>query len=178
MAIAVGGFISLPTWASGWNATTVPPTYRILSSQQDELLAAVVDTIIPATTIAGENSPGARTLGVHQFLQKMVNDCYEPNAQQTLTKGLTTTDALAQQTYNQPFSKCDTPQRIAVLNQISKAEDPAQSGFYQLVKGLTIRGYMSSEYVMTNLTHYQMIPGHYYGCVPVPAAATPLTQPK
>jgi hypothetical protein len=28
---------------------------------------------------------------------------------------------------------------------------------------------MTSEYVMTNLTHYEMIPGRYHGCVPVAA---------
>ncbi len=178
MAMAVGGFISLPAWANGWNATTMPATYRILSRQQDELLAIVVDTIIPTTIVNGNESPGARALGVHQFLQKMVSDCYEPDAQQTLTKGLTTADALAQQTYNRPFADCDTAQRIEVLNRMSQAEEPTQQGFYRLVKALTIRGYMNSEYVMTNLTHYQMIPGHYYGCVPVPATAPSLTQPK
>ena len=56
------------------------------------------------------------------------------------------------------------------------SQDPAQKEFYGLVKGLTIRGYMTSEYVMTNLTHYQFIHGHYYYYVPVPAKT--VSQPK
>ncbi|WP_420148945.1 gluconate 2-dehydrogenase subunit 3 family protein [Spirosoma sp.] len=169
MAGAVGGLISLPAWATGWTVETAHSTRQILSGGQMDLLADMAETIIPAT-----DTPGAKALNVHQFIQKMVTDCYEPKAQTTLRNGLDTLDGIAQKAFNKPFSEGDVAQRTALLTQM--AQDPAQKEFYGLVKGLTVRGYMSSEYVMTNLTHYQYIPGHYYGCVPVPQKA--VTQPK
>ena len=171
MASAVGGFISLPAWANGWTAETVRSTRQILSGSQIDLLANLVETIIPAT-----DTPGAKALNVHQFVQKMVADCYDKTAQGNLQKGLDSLDGLAQTAYSKPFTEGDAAQRTALVTQLSKSTDSAQKDFYSLVKNLTIRGYMTSEYVMTNLTHYQFIPGHYYGCVPVQAKA--VSQPK
>ena len=51
----------------------------------------MVETIIPAT-----DTPGAKALNVHQFIQKMVADCYAKTAQETLQKGLDSLDGLAQ----------------------------------------------------------------------------------
>ena len=169
MAGAVGGLISLPAWANGWTPETARSTRQIYTRSQLDLLADMAETIIPKT-----DTPGAKELDVHQFIQKMVTDCYEPKAQDTLRAGLDSLDGLAQKSFGKPFSEGDATQRTGLLTQL--AQDPAQKEFYGLVKSLTIRGYLSSEYVMTNLTHYQFIPGHYYGCVPVPQKAT--TQPK
>jgi hypothetical protein len=160
MAGAVGGLISLPAWANGWTTETARPTWQLLSRGQADLLADMAETIIPAT-----DTPGAKALNVHQFVQKMVTDCYEPKAQETLRTGLDALDGLAQKSFGKPFAQGDATQRTALLTQL--AQDPAQKDFYSLVKNLTIRGYMSSEYVMTNLTHYEYMPGRYHGCVPV-----------
>lgn len=172
MAGAVGGLISLPSWANGWTADTVRSTRPLLSRAQDGLLAEMVETIIPATDTPGESTPGkstpgAKALNVHQFVQKMVTDCYPIAAKDTLQKGLDSLDGLAKTAYGKSFAEGDVAQRTALLTQLSQSTDETQKGFYSMVKGLTIRGYMSSEYVMTNLTNYQFIPGHYYGCVPV-----------
>ncbi|MFD2934010.1 gluconate 2-dehydrogenase subunit 3 family protein [Spirosoma flavum] len=171
MAGAVGGLISLPAWANGWTTETVRPVQQILSRSQASLLAEMVETIIPAT-----NTPGAKALNVHQFVQKMVTDCYDKPAQANLQKGLDSLDGLAQTSFSKPFAEGDSAQRTALLTQLAQSTDKASKDFYSLVKNLTIRGYMTSEYVMTNLTHYEFIPGHYYGCVPVKTKA--VSQPK
>ncbi|WP_080056231.1 gluconate 2-dehydrogenase subunit 3 family protein [Spirosoma aerolatum] len=162
MAGAVGGLISLPAWANGWTAESVRSVQPFISAEQTELLAEMVETIIPAT-----DTPGAKALNVHQFVQKMVADCYDKSAQDRFKNGLESLDSWAQKSFGKPFSQGDVAQRTGLMTQLSKSADSAQKDFYGLVKGLTIRGYMTSEYVMTNLTHYQFIPGHYYGCVPV-----------
>lgn len=166
MAGAVGGLISLPAWANGWTTETVRSTRPLLGRGQADLLADMAETIIPAT-----DTPGAKALNVHQFIQKMVTDCYEPKAQQTLRTGLDGLDGLAQKSFGKSFGEGDATQRTALLTQLS--QDPAQKEFYGLVKGLTVRGYMTSEYVMTNLTHYEYMPGRYHGCVPVKTASQP-----
>ncbi|MFC5411813.1 gluconate 2-dehydrogenase subunit 3 family protein [Larkinella bovis] len=164
LAVAVGGLVSLPGWANSWTSASLPAGPVLLAPQADALLAEVVETIIPAT-----DTPGAKALGVHTFIQKIVTDCMDPSAQETLTKGLTAVEALARKTYTRPFAALDASQRTDLLKTMNQSPESDQKGFVSLVKGMTIRGYMTSEYVMNNITHYQMIPGHYYGCVPVVA---------
>ncbi|MBD2703034.1 gluconate 2-dehydrogenase subunit 3 family protein [Spirosoma sp. BT702] len=162
MVGTVGGLVSLPAWANGWTTDTVRLNAQILTRGQAEQLTDLVETIIPAT-----DTPGAKALKVDQFIQKMVADCYDPKAQDTFRNGLDTLDNWAQKSFGKSFREGDVAQRTGLLTQLSQSTDAAQKDFYSLVKGLTIRGYMTSEYVMTNLTHYQFIPGHYNGCVPV-----------
>ena len=71
MATVVGGLVTLPAWANGWSTNNLP-SITYLTDNQDALLASIVETIIPETDI-----PGARSLNVHTFIQKMVKDCYE-----------------------------------------------------------------------------------------------------
>lgn len=167
LALAIGGLVSLPGWANGWNQASVQTGPLFLAPTADALLAEVVEVIIPAT-----DTPGAKALGVHSFIQKIVTDCLEPSAQESLTKGLTSVDALAQKTYSKSFTALDAGQKTELLKTVSQSADSDQKGFFSMVKGMTIRGYMSSEYVMNNITHYEFVPGRYHGCVPVVAKNT------
>ena len=162
--MAVGGLLSLPSWANGWNQSSLQSGQSLLAPHQDALLAEIVETIIPTT-----DTPGAKALGIHSFIQKIVTDCMEPSAQETMTKGLTAVQAIAQKKYNKSFISLDPTQRTELLKAMSQATEPDQKAFFSLVKGMTIQGYMSSEYVMNNITHYEMAPGRYHGCVPVVA---------
>ncbi len=159
LATATLGLMSLPAWATNWHPTSLPTN---LPAEQDQLLAELVETIIPTT-----DTPGAKTLGIQTFVQKVVADCFDKATQQTFANGLIATDALAQQSFGKAFVALDNDQRLQLVKQMATSQDADQKKFYNLVKGLAIRGYMTSEYVMTNLTHYQMAPGFYNGCVPV-----------
>ncbi|MES2731541.1 MAG: gluconate 2-dehydrogenase subunit 3 family protein [Bacteroidota bacterium] len=163
IALVAGSLISFPSWANSWNKQAVESTHSYLSSSQDALLAELVETIIPATT-----TPGAKALGVHSFIQTMVADCFEKNDQHILTKGLETVEATAKQRFGKSFVACDTTQRTEILQSMEKSTEDDQKKFYSLVKDLTIRGYMSSEYVMTNISHFEFVPARFHGCVPVP----------
>ncbi|PRY05689.1 gluconate 2-dehydrogenase subunit 3-like protein [Pontibacter ummariensis] len=162
MAWAVVGLAVLPACDFGSKKATAKAVGTSLSPSQEELLAEVVDTIIPAT-----DTPGAKELNVHSFVQQMVTDCYEPKVQENLVKGLDTVEELADKSFSKSFGACTGEERIEVLRKMENAKEEEQKEFYSLVKGLTVRGYMNSEYVMTNLVKYEAIPGHYYGCVPV-----------
>ena len=160
VALGVGALAGLPAWANGWNRDTARQAAPLLSPRQDALLAEIAETIIPTT-----DTPGAKELGVHTFVQKMVADCYEPKAQAMFTKGLETLEATAQRTLGKSFAAADAAQRTELLKTTEANADT--KAFFQMVKNLTIRGYLTSEYVMTNLTGFQMAPGYYKGCVPV-----------
>ena len=168
LAVTFSGLMSLPAWASGWTAESLKHV-STLPKAEEALLAEIVETFIPETTVPGESIPGAKSLGVHQFAMRMIQDCYGPTAQATLQQGLTLTEATAQQTAGKSFAACDAPQRMAVLTTLTT--DPAGKAFVDMVKGLTVWGYTNSEYYLVNVKKYVMAPGYYHGCVPVPKDA-------
>lgn len=161
IASGLAGMISLPAWADSWNPAGLG-VFRRLPLSEEESLAAIVDTIIPAT-----DTPGAKELGVHQLLQKIVTDCYEAPAQDTLSMGLVLTDAVSLGDYGSAFRHLNPEQRLAVLKKMAASPHPDQKNFLSMVKRLTIDGYMRSEYVMTNITKFEFAPNRFYGCRPV-----------
>lgn len=161
IALGITGMISMPAWADSWSPVSLKH-FRYLSQNDEEFLAEITDTIIPKT-----DTPGAKDLGVHHLIQKIIKDCYDKPAQDTISMGLVLTDAVAIGDYGDSFTKLSPAQRLAVLNKMSASEYPDQKNFLAMIKRLTIDGYMRSEYVMTNITKFEFAPNRYYGCVPV-----------
>ena len=161
IALTIGASIVLPAWANAWNQNSLRDNHLNISPQEN-LLAEIVETIIPKT-----NTPGAKELNVQQFIPKMVMDCYDKKAQAIYKNGFELVDKNAKNTFSKSFMECDGKQRTEILNKMSKSENEDEKSFIQLVKGLTIKGYLSSEYVMTNLRIYEYAPARYHGCVPV-----------
>ncbi|MFT4032153.1 MAG: gluconate 2-dehydrogenase subunit 3 family protein [Siphonobacter sp.] len=161
LAAAAGGMMVLPSWANGWNQETLAQA-RFLTTPQEEILAEITEVIIPAT-----DTPGAKSLGVAVYIQKIVKDCMDTKSQESLTNGLALAEKAAQQSYGKTYTSLSGDQKMEILKQMSQSADQAARDFAALVKSLTIRGYTTSEYYMTNVSHYQLVPGHYFGCVPV-----------
>jgi hypothetical protein len=161
MALAMGAMAGLPAWASGWSKSSLENS-TLLAADQAKTLTAMVETIIPKT-----DTPGAGELGVGGFVQKMVTDCYDKKAQASLSSGLSNLDEQSIQRFGKSYADAGKEQRMQLLQDMDKGSDFDKKSFLSLVKNLTIQGYMSSEYVMTNITHYEMIPARYHGCVPV-----------
>ena len=162
IALTIGASIVLPTWANAWNKGSFQKNPSTLASSQGNLLAEIVETIIPKT-----NTLGAKELNVQQFISTVIADCYDKKAQEIYAKGFELVDNIAKNTHAKSFIECDTKQRLEVLNKMAKSENSDEKSFIQLVKGLTIKGYLSSEYVMTNLRIYEYAPARYHGCVPI-----------
>lgn len=161
LALTVGGLVSLPAWAAGWSPESLGAV-SILAPDDETLLGEIVETFIPET-----NTPGAKSLKIHQFAMRMIRDCYDQTAQATLQQGLALAEATAQQTFTKPFAGGDASQRMAVLTSLSSSTDPAGKAFVDMIKRLTIQGYMNSEYYLVNVEKFNMAPGFYHGCVPV-----------
>ncbi|MGV3504543.1 MAG: gluconate 2-dehydrogenase subunit 3 family protein [Adhaeribacter sp.] len=161
LSLALAGLVSLPAWAQTWSPASLGPITGFQASEQ-ELLAEIVETIIPQT-----DTPGAKALQVHQFALRMIQDCYGEAAQASLAQGLAAVNQIAQGAFSKDFMALDTSQRTAVLGHMHKSEVKGEKQFVDLIKGLTIRGYLNSEYVQLNLSGYNMAPGFYHGCVPL-----------
>jgi hypothetical protein len=169
LALVVGGTISLPAWASHWNLDTISERNKLfVSPDQEALLAEIVETIIPAT-----DTPGAKALGVHRFILKMMADCYEKKEQTRFKEGLTELDKLVKASYGKPFVSCTPAQRLEILKAreaAAKISPPEKESFFPFLKNMTIQGYLNSEFVMREVYKYELVPARYHGCVPVSAS--------
>ena len=162
IALTIGSSIVLPSWANAWSKKVLSNTSFWVSVSQENLLAEIVETIIPKT-----DTLGAKEMNIHQFVLKMIGDCYDKNSQIIFSKGLDLVDVAASKDFSKTFVACDATQKLAVLNKMSISENGDEKAFVRLIKNLTIQGYLNSEYVMTNLRVYEFAPARYHGCVPV-----------
>ena len=156
-----GVAVTLPSWAGGWTAAALPEP-AFLSKTQKSNLSELVNTIIPRT-----DTPGAADLGIHHFVELMVKDCFEKKVQDQLREGLDGLDGEAQNKFGRRFTTLDSEERLNLVRSLAETKDTKMATFLNAVKSLTIQGYTSSEYFMTNVSRYELVPGRYHGCVDI-----------
>lgn len=134
-----------------------------VDGDDEKLLAEIGETLIPKTAI-----PGAKDVYAHLFALRMIDDCYDKEQQQQFVSGLKEIDGLSKKKFNNSFSKSAPAQREALLAELDgRKKGDELYDFYQMTKALTIKGYLTSKYVMTNITKYELVPGRYNGFAPV-----------
>lgn len=140
-----------------------------ITGSQEALVAEFAETLIPATDI-----PGAKAMNLQQFVLRMIDDCQPPDVQEEFGKGLAAFEQTVDKKFGKSFDELGVSERKGLLNELesaAKAEQPsglsAVSKFYSLTKRYTIQGFTTSEYVLTNVLPYNMIPGKFIGCVPI-----------
>jgi len=160
IAIASGSLITLPFWM-GCNSDDTPATHlSSFSSIEQEVLAAVADTIIPAG-----NAIGALSVGIDMYLQKLIDNCYEKDVQDNVKVQLNSLEKSAKDSSGKSFAKCNQKQRQELLVKLSASENKPGKDFFNLIKSETINGFTTSKEVMINYFNYKVAPGRYYGCV-------------
>ncbi len=149
----IGGTVAfLPSCVYKQDQVHIQLKHLQVGPGQEKLLASAADEIIPST-----DTPGASDLGLHLFALKMIDDCYDQQGREAFQQGL---KAFA--------AKKESDEK---WNLQAAMNDPAMEPFAKTWRSLIIRGYTQSEYYMTKLVPYQLIPGGYRGCVPVKAKA-------
>ena len=140
-----------------------------ITGDEEALLAEVCETIIPETDM-----PGAKTLNIHHFVLKMVDDCHSPKEREDFLMGLRDLDTFSKQTVSKNFSNASEEDREKVLLSIDQAEPVLVEGkpstlpvFYSLTKRHTIQGFAQSQYIMTEVLKHNMIPGRFDGCIEI-----------
>lgn len=164
IVIVSGGLITLPQWMVSCGASDTTVHLSSVSPTLQKTLAGVVDTIIPAG-----NSIGALAVGVDKFLIKLIDDCYDRNGQMDVTLQLSVLNdrARSQSQYKKSFTDCSQAEREKILLQFSASDNKREKDFFDFIKSETIRGFNTSQKVMTEYLGYKVVPGHYYGCVDV-----------
>lgn len=181
------GVFAAPVFASGIAGCGRAAETQTFTQAHRDLLAAIVDRIIPPT-----DTPGASAVGVPGFIEEVWTVCFSPEGKQQFLDELAAIDERAQARHGASFLACTSAQQQALLAQVdSEAFQPsprtapappppdsvawvwgepavasAPPPFWQTVKRLTLLGYYTSEPGATQELRYEAVPGRYEGCLP------------
>jgi hypothetical protein len=168
LAFACGALLLIPSCMQDKSKAPFLLKKISIDSDQEKLIAELAETIIPKT-----DTPGAKDVSAHLFALMMVDDCYKQEDQQKFIAGLKAFQLYSKKELSKSFNHCTKEERAHFLTGMDgkKAGDDNIDYFYTTVKKLTIQGYTTSKYFLTDLQVYQLVPGHFSGCVPVKNAS-------
>jgi hypothetical protein len=101
---------------------------------------------------------------------RMLDDCTDDETQASFTKAFPQLDDLSQQVIHKSFMNGTSEEKESVLTTLESEKDsipPELKKAYSAIRQFTIRGFMGSQYVMTEIQKYEMIPGRFHGCFPL-----------
>lgn len=136
-------------------------------------LAEIGETMLPKT-----DTPGAKEVLVHEYIDQAVAICMDEEDQQKFKTGFTALLADCQASHQKSFMECDAATRLAFLNKHDKAardfmdanpdidDDDDDTPFFIELKQMILFGYFTSEKIGTEVTAYLPIPGGYEPCMP------------
>jgi len=166
MAVAAAGALLLPSCVADAKKATVALNNLKITSDEEALLAHIASTLIPKT-----DTPGAREVDAHLFTLIMVDDCMEKPEQQKYLKGLRDFDQATRNLSGKSFSQASPSERTDILKTVEEQKESLDDEikiFYFTTRQFIIQGYTSSQYFLTDVKPYQLIPGPAFkGCAPV-----------
>ena len=137
---------------------------RVLSPEQNELVTAMAEMIIPET-----DTPGATAVHVNEFVDLILAEWSADADRDRFVKGLDAIDHEARVTYEKRFVELPEPDRALILGALEGQRDSSEGAgrAFAELKRLTVYGYFTSELVQKNVLNTQIWPGRFDGCVSV-----------
>lgn len=166
LAVATAAAWILPSCVSDPKKVSIALNRLNITGDDEDLLAAIADTLIPKT-----DTPGATDVSAHLFTLVMVDDCLAKADQEKYVTGLKAFDDTSKTIAGKSFTKASPEERTDILKKTEAAKDTlpeAVKVFYNTTRRYVIQGYTASQYFMTDVKPYQLIPGpNFKGCVKV-----------
>lgn len=169
---------------------TIDFTPAFFTSDEYENVAAMVNTMLPPTS-----TPGAKELGVPQFIDLVLSIYTEEKDMVKIRTGLNTWTQTAAQEAGKPYYELKPEEQLDLLNKLDaearqQADELTELGqnrilqgmpkdpttledeedkapWWLMLKDLAIGGYYSSEKIGTEVLAYDPVPGPYQGCIPL-----------
>ncbi|GHM98917.1 hypothetical protein WSM22_04070 [Cytophagales bacterium WSM2-2] len=142
------------------------------NEDQARLVSEVAEIILPKT-----DTPGAKDVGVPNFIDMLVKECYKQEDQKKFIDGLNEFDQGANKKYGNRFIECSSGEREAYVIETHKDAIAAVKNdkslprpFILKMKELTMLAYFTSEPGATKVLQYNQVPGAYHGCIPLSEA--------
>jgi hypothetical protein len=132
-----------------------------LTDAQLALVGAIADTILPRT-----DTPSATDVGVPAFVNVIVSENYTDAERTAFLAGLAAIDA---STSGATLAQLSSEARGHAIEMIESSTDRRSepSRTYWRLKGLIVHGYFTSERVMKDVLHVEVMPGRFDGSAPV-----------
>jgi gluconate 2-dehydrogenase gamma chain len=124
VGILLGGVISGPTLAgvlAGCSRSdrSAAAAMKALSADQNELVATIAEYIIPRT-----DTPGARDVGVDQFIDVMLAEYYPRDERDRFLAGLAQVDARSEKEFGKRFVQATPAQQVGLLEALDREAFP------------------------------------------------------
>jgi Gluconate 2-dehydrogenase subunit 3 len=140
------------------------PSSGALSRDDQALIEEIADTLLPTTP----SSPGAKAAGAGAAINLLLTDCYEPEQQQRVVKGLAEFRRTCDKACGAGFASLPQAERERIVGDVDiEAQRVGDAHYFGLVRELALRAYFSSEIGMTKARRWVMVPGKWVGCVPL-----------
>lgn len=166
LGILSGGMVMLPSCDFTAEKVSLTLNRLKITKSQETLMKELTESILPQ-----DDLPGALNLKVHDFVWTMVDDCLKNETMQSYLEGMTNFNKRVVELTGQSFLKSDQQDRVKALHSIVKEEVRPSDlvsrdvlNFVEITKSFTILGYMKSEYIMTEIMPYSLVPGSYGTC--------------
>jgi hypothetical protein len=117
-----------------------------LTEAQLAHIGAIADVILPRT-----QTPSATDVGVPAFVDVIVSESYTDADRAAFVANLDAID----------------PGALAAIEAADRRAEPQRT--YWRLKGLVVHGYFTSERVMKDVLHYEVMPGRFDGAAALPS---------
>ncbi|WP_114748028.1 gluconate 2-dehydrogenase subunit 3 family protein [Pleomorphovibrio marinus] len=166
LAMVTGGLVLIPS--CDFSKEEALKAYQNLgiTEADKQVLTSVVNVILP-----GKNLKGAEEISLQDFVLVMANDCMEEKEQKSFVKGLKELDNYTKKQFGKVFTDMDAPTGADAFRAILAADTATEKTtenirhFLGTTKKFAIQGYMTSEYFLTEISPYELVPGGFKGKV-------------
>ncbi len=172
IGLGSGGVMLLPVMGVLHGCEYKPQNRLALTRADVSLLDEIGETIIPTT----DELPGAKATNIGEYILLMYQDCMPEEEQQILLEGINFLDSLSARSYSGSFSDAEAGQKKQLLSEIQaeavaynlehEGEEDLVPHYFDILKGLTLSGYFTSEIGMTQARAYLPVPGQFVACMP------------
>ncbi len=164
IGLVTGGIVLMPSCSMWEEKVSIALNNLNITAAQENLLKTIVDTMIPEEP----EMPGGVSLEAHNFVWIMMDDCEPKEKQDQFINGLNQFGEQTKTLKGKKFEKLDAVTRLEVIESLMVDSDNELMvdihPFLQTTKNYATRGYMSSEYMLTEVFPYKLVPGTYGPC--------------
>lgn len=179
LAVASAAAWILPSCISDPKKVSIALNRLKITADDEALLGDIADVLIPPTAGESGTMPGARAVEAHLFALVMVDDCLSKEAQEQYLAGMRDFDKSVKSLTGKSFVDSGANERLQILTSFEEhleEIDDHVKAFYNNTRRYIIQGYTTSQYFLTQVKPYQLVPGPVYdGCAPVSQDSKPIS---
>ena len=136
----------------------------VLDAGDQALAEQIADTLLPTTA----DSPGAAAAHVGPTINLLLTDCYDPEDQHRVARGLQAFRAMCRNRHGRDFNRLAPHEREGLLRTLDlQAQQTGDGHWFGLFRDVAQRAYFTSEVGATQALRYLPVPGRWEGCVPL-----------